>query len=179
MWPQAFQIVEAMRARGLKAGDMHPDSIMMLGGGVKGVKLPDDYREQISEFFKVPAENYMNSYAMVEMTGLSPYRHDLDAYVLPPWIVPLVLDKQAETLLNPTNGEGLIEGRMALFDLLTDARWGGLISGDKVTLDFTSADGFAGPLVRSVARYQDLEEGEDKLTCAGTIDSYVRGAVGI
>ena len=89
------------------------------------------------------------------------------------------LDDFTKKLLNPAAGNGLVEGRMALFDLLTDSRWGGLISGDKVTLDFTTADGFAGPLVRSVARYQDLEEGEDKLTCAGTIDSYVRGAVNL
>ena len=79
--------------------------------------------------------------------------------------------------LNPEDNEGVVEGRMALFDLLTDARWGGLISGDKVTVDFTPSDEFSTGLVRSVARYQDLEEGEDKLTCAGTIDSYVRGAI--
>jgi hypothetical protein len=179
MWPQAFNIMQAMRERGVKNGGMHPDSILMLGGGVKGVVLPDDYKEQIYEFFNLPATSYMNSYGMVEMTGVSPFRHHLDAYSLPPWIVPLILDKPAENLINPANGKGVVEGRMALFDLLTDARWGGLISGDKVAVDFTSADGFAGPLVKSVARYQDLEEGEDKLTCAGTIDSYVRGAVGL
>src|SRR5690606_41824659 len=95
---------------------------------------------------------------------------------MPPWIVPLILDKSAEKLRKPGDGQGVVEGRMALFDLLTDARWGGLISGDKVTVDFDSADGFSGPLVRSIARYQDLEEGEDKLTCACTIVSYVRGA---
>ena len=33
------------------------------------------------------------------------------------------------------------------------------------------------PIVRSINRYQDLEEGEDKLTCAGSIDSYVRGSI--
>jgi hypothetical protein len=32
-------------------------------------------------------------------------------------------------------------------------------------------------MVRSIARYAELEEGEDKLTCAGTIDSYVRGSL--
>lgn len=177
MWPAAFQVMEALKARGVKNGQIHPDSILMLGGGVKGVKLPDDYKEQIFEFFGLAPERYTNSYAMVEMTGLAPYRHSIDAYALPPWIVPLVLDKSAEKLLNPADAKGQVEGRMALFDLLSDARWGGLISGDKVTVDFDSADGFSGPLVRSIARYQDLEEGEDKLTCAGTIDSYVRGAV--
>ncbi|MDB6060341.1 MAG: hypothetical protein JWM78_444 [Verrucomicrobiaceae bacterium] len=179
MWPQAFQVVQTMRARGVKDGDMHPDTVLCMGGGVKGVKLPDDYKEQIYSFFGLKSDRYFNSYAMVEMTGLSPLRHDLNAYAIPPWIVPLVLDKTGEKLLNPEDGKGQVEGRMALFDLLTDARWGGLISGDKVVVDFDSADGFSGPLVRSIARYQDLEEGEDKLTCAGTIDSYVRGAINL
>ena len=179
MWPAAFQLMEALKARGVKDGAFHPDSIFQMGGGIKGVKLPDDFKEQIQRFYGVPPENYLNSYAMVEMTGLSPFVQHLGAYALPPWIVPLILDKSAETLLNPADGKGVVEGRMALFDLLTDARWGGLISGDKVVVDFDSADGFAGPLVRSVARYQDLEEGEDKLTCAGTIDSYVRGAINL
>ena len=93
--------------------------------------------------------------------------------------MPLILDKTAEKLLNPTDCKGVVEGRMALFDLLTDARWGGLISGDKVIVDFDSDGGYQGPLVRNVARYQDLEEGEDKLTCAGTVDGYVRGAINL
>lgn len=179
MWPAAFQLMEELKARGVSAGSFHPDSVFMMGGGVKGVKLPDDFKEQVYDFYGLKPENYLNSYAMVEMTGLNPYRHDLDAYTLPPWIVPLILDKSAEQLLNPEDGKGVVEGRMALFDLLTDARWGGLISGDKVVVDFDRVDGFSGPLVRSIARYQDLEEGEDKLTCAGTIDSYVRGAVNL
>ena len=62
--------------------------------------------------------------------------------------------------------------------VLADGHWGGVISGDKVTVEFGSGlDGLKTPIVRSIARYQDLAEGEDKLTCAGSIDSYVRGAV--
>lgn len=179
MWPAAFQLMEALKARGVKDGEFHPDSMFQMGGGIKGVVLPDDFKEQIHRFFGVKPENYLNSYAMVEMTGLNPFVQHLNAYALPPWIVPLILDKSAEQLLNPADGKGVVEGRFAFFDLLTDARWGGLISGDKVVVDFDSADGFTGPLVRSIARYQDLEEGEDKLTCAGTIDSYVRGAINL
>ena len=39
-------------------------------------------------------------------------------------------------------------------------------------------DGRAVPAVTEIARYSDLQGGDDKLTCAGTIDSFVRGAVG-
>ena len=55
-----------------------------------------------------------------------------------------------------------------------------MITGDKVVVDFSPSgetDGFKGPVIRSVARYADLEEGEDKLSCAGTMESYVRGMV--
>jgi hypothetical protein len=177
MWPAAFQLVAALRARGVKDGEFHPETVLFLGGGVKGVKLPDDFREQIKGFFGVPPQNYSNSYAMVEMTGLNPFIHHRQAYAMAPWVVPLILDKSGERLLDPRDTGGVVEGRMALFDLLTDARWGGLISGDRVEVDFRPTDEFAGPLVRSIARYADLDEGEDKLTCAGTIDSYVRGSI--
>ena len=177
MWPAAFQLVQALRQRGVKDGEFHPETVLFLGGGVKGVKLPDDFREQIREFFGVAPVNYSNSYAMVEMTGLNPFIHHRQAYAMAPWIVPLILDKSGEKLLDPQVTGGVVEGRMALFDLLTDARWGGLISGDRVEVDFRPTGEFAGPMVRSIARYADLEEGEDKLTCAGTIDSYVRGSI--
>jgi hypothetical protein len=176
-WPQALQIVEGLLARGARPGDVHPDTVLHMGGGIKGVKLPSDFKEQVQRFFGLPETSYFSAYGMVEMTGLCPYRHDLGGFAFAPWIVPLVLDKEGQQLLNPADGRGVVEGRMALFDLVVDAHWGGVISGDKVSVDFSPGSGLAGPLIRSVARYQDLEEGEDKLTCAGTIDSYVRGEI--
>ena len=67
--------------------------------------------------------------------------------------------------------------RAAFLDLSLDGRWGGVISGDRVTVDFGKCDcGHQGPTVGSeIVRYADLEGG-DKITCAGTIDAYVRGA---
>lgn len=178
-WPQTFQIVEGLRARGMKDGDIHPDTMVETGGGLKGVTLPADFREQIEKFFGLPREHYAITYGMVEMTGLCPYRYDQEGYAFPPWIVPLVLDKSAEKLLNPEDNRGVVEGRLGLFDLISEAHWGGVISGDKVTADFSPGDNLIGPLIRSVSRYQDLEEGEDKLSCAGTIDSYVRGELNL
>jgi hypothetical protein len=178
MWGVAWQVVEKLRARGLRDGDFHPEMIMSVGGGTKGAVLPDDYREQIMRFFGLTEDRLPNSYAMVEMSGFCALIQPHGVYAIPPWIVPLVLDKSGEQLLNPADGKGLVEGRMAFFDILADARWGGIISGDKVQVEFGSGlDGLKTPIVRSVARYQDLAEGEDKLTCAGSIDSYVRGAI--
>jgi hypothetical protein len=47
-----------------------------------------------------------------------------------------------------------------------------------VVVDFSPrADGLKVPNLRSVVRYRDLDEGDEKLSCAGTIDAYVRGVV--
>ena len=115
---------------------------------------------------------------MVEMSGFCAKIQPTNSYAVPPWIIPLVLDKSGENLLGTTTDTGMVEGRMAFFDILADARWGGVISGDKVQVEFASGmEGVKTPVVHSIARYADLEEGEDKLTCAGSIDSYVRGSI--
>src|SRR3546814_11701225 len=67
-------------------------------------------------------------------------------------------DLAGEKLLNPPEGKGVVEGRMAFFDVLADARWGGIISGDKVQVEFDSGlDGVRTAIVRSVARYRSEE----------------------
>jgi hypothetical protein len=67
---------------------------------------------------------------------------------------------------------------MAFFDVLADGRWGGIISGDKVRVEFGSGlEGVRVAVVHEINRYADLEEGEDKLSCAGSIDAYVRGSL--
>ena len=87
----------------------------------------------------------------------------------------LPLDAPGEELLDASDGE--IEARAAFFDLSLEGRWGGVISGDRVTVDFRACDcGHKGPTIGpEIVRYADLEGG-DKITCAGTIDAYVRGA---
>ncbi|MCY1456012.1 hypothetical protein D9M71_732020 [compost metagenome] len=150
------------------------------GGGFKGTHVPEDYREQLLRFYGIANENIQNSYGMSEMIGTGPWSYKAQAYAICPWIVPLILDKAGEKLLNPSDHQGVVEGRFAFFDLLAEGYWGGVITGDKVLVDFSPSgetDGLQGPLIRSVARFADLEEGEDKLSCAGTMESYVRGMV--
>jgi hypothetical protein len=178
MWGGAWGVVERLRAMGVKPGEFHPETVMSLGGGIKGAKLPPDYREQILGFFGVTPDRITASYAMVEMSGFCAKIQPTESYAVPPWIVPLILDKAGEILLNPADGKGEVEGRMAFFDILADGRWGGMISGDKVRVAFGSElEGVKVPVVHAVNRYQDLEEGEDKLSCAGSIDAYVRGSI--
>jgi hypothetical protein len=68
--------------------------------------------------------------------------------------------------------------RAGFFDLSLDGRWGGVISGDRVDVDFSLCEcGHHGPAIaQDIVRYADLAGG-DKITCAGTIDAYVRGEV--
>ena len=72
--------------------------------------------------------------------------------------------------------QGEVQCRAGLFDLSMDGRWGGVISGDRIEVDFgPCACGAATPSIRdTIVRYADLE-GDDKIGCAGTIDAYVRG----
>jgi hypothetical protein len=85
-----------------------------------------------------------------------------------------VLDQHGEALTPMSGGEA--EGRAGFFDLSLDGRWGGIISGDKVHVRYGKCDcGHEGPTVGyNIVRYADLGDG-DKITCAGTIEAYVRG----
>ncbi|MGF6735111.1 hypothetical protein OKW50_007283 [Paraburkholderia youngii] len=181
-WSLHWTLVERARQRGIADGICHPDTVITAGGGLKGTAAPADYREQVIRFYGIRPENVQNSYGMTEMIGTGPWSDVAQGYAICPWIVPFVLDKSGEHLLNPSDGQGVVEGRFAFFDLLAEGYWGGFITGDKVTVDFSptgNTDGLRGPLVRQVGRYADLEEGEDKLSCAGTMESYVRGMINV
>lgn len=178
MMAMLYAVVAAAKARGIADGSFHPETVISNGGGRKGTNLPEDFEERCRRFFNLGPRNYMDAYGMGEVSGFCPISHATGGWAIPPWLLPMVLDTKGEVLLNPADGRGEVEGRMAFIDLLADGRWGGIISGDKVVVDFSPGrDGLKVPLVRSVARYHELEEGEDKLTCAGTIDAYVRGLV--
>ena len=95
-------------------------------------------------------------------------------YHVPPWLVCLPLNKEGDALV-PGVGEGKVEGRAAFFDLSMDGRWGGVISGDRVSIDFDGCVcGHRGPTIRdNVVHYADVA-GDHKITCAGTVDAYIR-----
>jgi hypothetical protein len=173
--PQLFRLVEAARRLGIPQGSFHPDTRVLSGGGAKGVDLPPDHVHQLMSFMGLGLDNFVQGYGMQEAsTGAA--MKEWGRYEFPGHIVPLVLDDSGEKLLEP---RGKVTGRMALFDVSIEGRWGGIVSGDRVVMDYEpSPSGRAVPAVTEIARYSDLEGGDDKLTCAGTIDSFVRGAVG-
>ncbi|MFT3968400.1 MAG: hypothetical protein QM690_21230, partial [Sphingobium sp.] len=175
LWMNLWQIAKAVRDRGYSAKDFNPENSIYVGGGLKRAKLPDDYQEYVFETFNIRPERNFQNYSMQELQSGMPKCQKGGRYHLPPWLVPLILDKSGDNLL-PIDLENEYEGRAAFFDLSLDGRWGGVISGDKVSIDFKPcACGHKGPTIRdNVVRYADLE-GDDKIGCAGTVDAYVRG----
>ena len=174
LWPFAYQLVEAARRLGVEAGDLHPDTILGLGGGTKGVALPPDYREQVLAWF-APARQH-DMYGMSEMSGYA-LMCDAGVFHWPSWMELFILDESGEKLLPST---GRVSGRLGLFDPVYSGRWGGIITGDKVTADFGPCKcGRTGPTIEdTITRYgAGSAAGDDKLTCAGTVDAYVREAI--
>jgi hypothetical protein len=172
LWASLHRVAEAVRARGFQAKDFHADNTIYVGGGLKGASLPPNYREYVFETFNLSPARVFQMYGMQELNTGMP-RCPAGRYHVAPWLLCLVLDPAGEKLM-PVVGE--VEGRGAFFDLSLDGRWGGVISGDKITVNYGKcACGNRSPSIRDdITRYADLPGG-DKISCSGTIDAYVRG----
>ena len=121
------------------------------------------------------------AYGMTELLAIMP-RCEHGRYHQPASLIWLLLDQPGERLLGPEDGEhGIVEGRFAFLDLSYEGRWGGLISGDKVQVDFksTCACGRPGPtILDSITRYSQ-GGADDHIGCAGTIDAYIKGQLAV
>ena len=108
-------------------------SVVTGGGGGKGLVLPDNAEQVICDFFGV--ERLRDSYGMTEQNFyLNSCEHD--RFHLPPWVVVLLLDPDSGRSL-PRTGEQT--GRAAFFDLSQDGAWGGIVSGDRISVSFNYA----------------------------------------
>ncbi len=176
-WAQHLAIIERARARGIGNGEFHPQSIIGAGGGVKGIPLPPDYKERVNTFYGNVLRPGL--YAMTELAQPMP-RCEAGHYHIPPGLIMLLLDDSGEKLLNPEHShQGVIEGRFAFLDLAYEGRWGGLITGDKVAVDFSGrcSCGRPGPVIHdTIVRFTQAGQ-DDNISCAGTIDAYIRGAI--
>ncbi|AIT82083.1 hypothetical protein [Novosphingobium pentaromativorans] len=170
MTAQLWDLMLLARERGIERAELGPGSVITGGGGRKHLNLPDDFQEQLNDFYgtRGPA-----GYGMSEMSWLYP-ACGAGRYHVHPFAAALILDERGERLLAR---EGVVEGRFAFMDPTTDYRWGGLISGDKVTADFGSCPcGRKGmTILDPIRRYADINADGDKIECAGTIDAYIRG----
>ena len=168
MLPAMWRVAQRARELGLSGG-LHPDTYVSVGGGAKGTDIPSDYREQLAAIFGVDVQL---RYGFQETNGGARLLDD-DLYHFPAWKIPLILDDSGERLLSPRTG--VQTGRLGAFDVSIDGRWGGVITGDKVVAHHEAEPGFA--VERNIERYSVLQGGDDKLTCSGTFDAFVRGFV--
>jgi hypothetical protein len=172
-FPSLYPLAVAVREQGFGAGSFQPDNAVLTGGGLKGAALPPDYRDVILETFNISERRIFQMYSMQELNTPFP-RCGAGRYHVAPWVIALPLDEPGEQLLDAGGGE--IRARAAFLDLSLEGRWGGVISGDRIDIDFRPcACGHQGPTVGpEIVRFADLASG-DKITCAGTIDAYIRG----
>lgn len=172
-----WRLLEWGKAAGIPDGSFHPDTLVVMNGGLKGLRVPDDYRKQFARFFgKISTPKI---YGMTELSSAMPIC-EAGIYHVPPRIIALILDEAGERLVDP-DPDGHVTGRFAAFNLLVEGHWGGVISGDKITANVSAkcACGRPGPVIEEqIVRYSELSvAGDDKLTCGGTMEQYIRGSL--
>jgi hypothetical protein len=162
-----WHTVHNLALAGLAAGRRRvfaPDSVLALGGGAKGMAQPDGWEHDVEEFFG--ATRIRSGYGMSEIT-LAARECEHGRYHFNPWLIPFVLDPETSA---PLPRAGVATGRAAFFDLAVTTRWGGFITGDKVTVRYEQCPcGQTTPgCDRGIERFGAAHDGEDKITCAAT-----------
>jgi hypothetical protein len=165
---QLIPLAQEAKKRGLKA-EFGPGSYVLGGGrsGSKGMVYPDGWLELCQEVFPYP---YNETYGMTESTGTARLCAGGHFHVAP-WVAIFQLDPDTSA---PLPRSGVQTGRLALFDLLPTSYWGGLITGDRITVNWDGGCtcGRKGPYVHNdVVRYSNLRD-DDKVTCSKSPDAY-------
>jgi hypothetical protein len=165
----AYNIMYDVAKAGLERGVKHvfaSDSAILTGGGLKGVALPDNYMEVISDFLGV--DRIQEGYGFSEQSAFH-WGCSEGRYHVQPWVIPFVLDPHTSQPLPRT---GRQTGRAAVYDVLLKAHWGGVISGDEVTIDWDLQCPCGQTSVafeHEIIRYSEKQGVEDdRITCAAT-----------
>ncbi|MCB2076660.1 MAG: hypothetical protein KDE55_03070 [Novosphingobium sp.] len=159
-----YQVAKRGLEEGI-SGVFAPDSVFMGGGGAKGVPLPDDLEEVIEAFFNT--KRMISSYGMTEMNSFS-VLCDHDRYHMLPWVTPYLLDLETGQPLPRT---GKQTGRASFFDMTADSCWGGLVTGDVVTIDWDTpceCGRTSYAMEKQINRVSEIKGGDDKISCAAT-----------
>jgi hypothetical protein len=169
-WNVLYNIARAGIDHGME-NVFAPDSLVTTGGGAKGQVVPDDWEETVQRFIGV--DHVQHSYVMSEITAVNKMCEH-GRYHFEPWIVPFVLDPDDGSPLGGRHRIGEHTGRCGVFDLVASTYWGGLISGDEVTLSFDECIcGRTTPHVaRRIERYSEKQGGDDKITCVAAEDAH-------
>lgn len=168
--PQLYSIALEAQKRGLTI-NLTPDSYIQAGGGsgLRGAAFPSDWMDVVRA--AVP-HRFNENYGMSEINAVARLC-SAGQFHFPPWVFLSVLDPDTGV---PLEREGTVVGRLALFDLLPKTYWGGCISGDRVSVQFSGDCGCGrkGPRISpDIARYASLKD-DDKITCAASAGAYER-----
>jgi hypothetical protein len=160
-----YDVARAGLDRGVKKV-FSRDSVILTGGGLKGVSLPADYMDVIGEFLGV--DRIQEGYGFSEQSAFH-WACAQGRYHVQPWVIPFILDPSTSV---PLPRVGRQTGRAAVYDVLLKAHWGGVISGDEVTIDWDlqcpcgqTSVAFEHDIIR-YSEKQGVEE--DRITCAAT-----------
>ncbi len=165
----AYPIMYEVAAAGLEKGISKvfaPDSAILTGGGTKGFVLPENFLEVIKEFMGV--DTIQEGYGMSEISAFH-WACEHGHYHIAPWVIPFVLDPDTS---EPLPREGTVTGRAAFYDLVNDSHWGGIISGDEVTIHWDTPCPCGRKSVwleHDIMRYSEKEGVEDdRISCSAT-----------
>lgn len=142
---RAWQITEYFKKAGV-TGAFAPESVFSLYGGVKdGSKLPDDWQEQFRAAIGVEESNLVSGWGMSELTG-SALRCPQGMYHFTIQSIPFLLEPKTR---KPLPRNGVQTGQFGMLEVNSEDCWGGLISGDRGTIDWDSSCscGREGPLL--------------------------------
>lgn len=163
-----YDVAKTGVAEGKKC-NFAPNSIITAGLGGKGFAMPDGWEETVRMFLNFDGD-YPYFYSFSEQTGVS-VKCDHGRCHLPPWQIPLILDPQTSALLPR---EGAHVGRAAFFDLGSNGTWGGLITGDKVEIDWSECPcgRTSAHISQDIARFSVEQGGTDKISCTATPEAH-------
>jgi hypothetical protein len=152
--------------QGLEEGvrcEFGPGSAVMGGGGGKGGVLPDDADQVIAEFFGV--ERVCGGYGMTEQNWFLS-SCEQERFHLPPWVTVFLLDPDTGA---PLPRKGRQTGRAAFFDMSHDGSWGGIVTGDRITVDHApcACGRTTLHIDKKIQRFSEISGGgDDKISCA-------------
>lgn len=165
----AYNLMHEVAAAGLERGMRHVfarDSAILTGGGMKGFVLPPDYMEVIKEFLGV--DRIQEGYGMSEISTLN-WACDEGRYHVQPWVIPFVLDPVTSKPLPRT---GVRTGRAAFYDVYVQPHWGGVITGDEITVDWDTpcrCGRTSVHIAHEIMRYSEKQGVEDdRISCSAT-----------
>ena len=172
-YPQLYGMAKEGLARGVERV-FASDSAILTGGGMKGAVLPDDYLDVIHAFLGV--SEIKKGYGFSE-GGTFHWLCGEGRYHVMPWVVPFLLDPDTS---RPLPRQGVVTGRGAFYDLLSDSHWGGVITGDEITIDWDTPCACGRTSVHiadDIIRYSEKRGVEDdRITCNAT-QSFAEEAV--